>query len=266
MLSGSRLSSATSWLWDFGLTQLKCCVFAVFIMLALVASHLLPSGWPRYDVVLAACLLFQALMLRTGRETRDELKVILVFHVLGLGLELYKVRLGSWSYPEEAFTKVGGVPLYSGFMYASVASYLCQAWRRFDLQLVHLPPQAPQVLLAAAIYGNFFWHHFWLDVRWVLAAGVFWLYRKTFAEFAVRREAVKLPLPLAFVLIGFFVWVAENLATLFGAWQYPGQEGGWKPVDLGKFSSWFLLVIVSFIVVAALKHVKEVSGGKVRPR
>ena len=50
-------------------------------------------------------------------------------------MELFKVHKGSWSYPEEAYTKFFGVPLYSGFMYASVASYMCQAWHWFNLKI-----------------------------------------------------------------------------------------------------------------------------------
>ncbi len=63
----------------------------------------------------------QWVMYKTGLETKDELKVITVFHLIGLLLEIYKVHFGSWSYPEERYSKVFGVPLYSGFMYASVA-------------------------------------------------------------------------------------------------------------------------------------------------
>jgi len=62
---------------------------------------------------------------------------------------------------------------------------------------------------------------------------------------------------VSFFLIGFFIWVAENIATFFGAWVYPDQVTGWKAVSLQKFSSWFLLVIISFLIVADLKHVKE---------
>lgn len=66
-----------------------------------------------------------------------------------------------------------------------------------------------------------------------------------------------MPMTVAFVLIGFFVWVAENIATYYGAWQYPNQSGGWHPVSLAKISSWSLLVVFSFLIVAQLKHVKE---------
>lgn len=66
-----------------------------------------------------------------------------------------------------------------------------------------------------------------------------------------------MPLVLSFALIGFFVWVAENVATFFGAWVYPNQQHAWAAVSAGKISSWALLVIVTFILVADLKHVRE---------
>ncbi len=65
-----------------------------------------------------------------------------------------------------------------------------------------------------------------------------------------------MPLSLSFILIGFFIWIAENITTFFGAWQYPNQEGSWNIVHIGKISSWFLLVVISIIIVAQLKHVK----------
>ena len=60
---------------------------------------------------------------------------------------------------------------------------------------------------------------------------------------------------LAFFLVGFFIWIAENIATFFGAWVYPYQAGQWAIVGPNKISSWMLLVIISFIIVAALKQV-----------
>ena len=97
----------------------------------------------------------QWFMYKTGLETKDELKVITVFHLIGLLLEIYKVHFGSWSYPEEAYSKIFGVPLYSGFMYASVASYICQAWRRMHLQMYHWPKAIFAIPLGAMIYFNF---------------------------------------------------------------------------------------------------------------
>ncbi|MCY7743864.1 DUF817 domain-containing protein, partial [Bacillus licheniformis] len=47
-------------------------------------------------------------------------------------------------------------------------------------------------------------------------------------------------LALSFVLIGFFIWIAENIATFFGAWTYPNQTSTWSLVHVGKVSSWLL--------------------------
>jgi uncharacterized membrane protein YoaT (DUF817 family) len=62
---------------------------------------------------------------------------------------------------------------------------------------------------------------------------------------------------LSFVLIGFFIWLAENISTFFGVWRYPNQVGAWAVVHLGKWSSWSLLVIITFTIVANLKHIKQ---------
>ena len=62
-----------------------------------------------------------------------------------------------------------------------------------------------------------------------------------------------MPLPLAFLFIGFFVWIAENIATLFGGWQYPNQVNSWAWVHLSKIGSWGLLVVITFVIVAELK-------------
>jgi len=66
-----------------------------------------------------------------------------------------------------------------------------------------------------------------------------------------------MPVVLAFFLICLFIWIAENIATALGAWQYGHQADAWKAVHVGIIGSWFLLVIVSFILVAELKRVKE---------
>ena len=188
-------------------------------------------------------------------ETAAELKTICVFHVIGLALELYKVNHGSWTYPEPALTKIAGVPLFSGFMYASVASYFVQAWRRFDLRFDRFP-RAPWVsLVGVAIYLNFFLSRAFGDSRWMIVGSVFVLFGRTFVRFTCLHQTCRMPIVVGFFLVGLFVWFAENLCTYLGAWKYPHQQSGWEVVDLGKLSSWCLLVIVSFLLVAALKRI-----------
>ncbi len=240
----------------FGYQQALSCLFPALIFASLAILKVFDVPY-MYDVMLVVCLLIQWIMVKTGLETRDELKVICLFHLIGLALEIFKVNMGSWSYPQEAWTKVWGVPLYSGFMYASVASYLCQAWRRLHVQIHRWPSSWLTVPIGAAIYLNFMTHHYITDLRWVLTALLFVIFFRSAVTFRVRTISYRMPVILSFFLIGFFVWLAENIATYLGAWQYPNQREAWSMVSLGKMSSWFLLVIVSFLIVSQLKHVKS---------
>lgn len=243
----------------FGWINARACVFAAsFFVILLASNYLHVPGVARYDLILAAALALQGLLIVLKVETRDEVFTLMLFHALGFALEVFKTQpaIGSWSYPEPGVFKLWGVPLYSGFMYAAVASYMVQAWRGFGLRLTGYPSHALSIALALAIYANFFTHHFIPDFRWVLVASVLWLFRGTRVWFTPLERERWMPLPLAFLLIGFFVWIAENISTFFGAWVYPHQIAGWELVGFGKLSSWALLVIVTFIIVADLKHVK----------
>lgn len=250
-------------LMEFTWQQALSCIFPVIIFTTLAVTKLFSiPGLARYDLILIICLLAQAGMVVFKLETMDELKVICVFHLIGLGLELYKVHMGSWSYPGEAWSKVGGVPLYSGFMYASVASYICQAWRRMQLRMTGWPPAILTVVLCAGIYFNFFTHHFMIDLRWVLTAALAIVFLRTRVHFTILGREYWMPLTLSFLLIGFFIWIAENISTFLGAWSYPDQERVWRIVHIGKISSWFLLVVISIIIVAQLKRVKSEWGSR----
>jgi len=205
--------------------------------------------------MLLACIAMQVFLVWSKLETVEELKVVCAFHVLGICLELYKVNHGSWTYPEPAFFKFAGVPIFSGFMYASVASYFIQAWRRFELQFPRFPSWPWLALVGVAIYLNFFLSRAFGDNRWLIVLAVFAIFARTTVEFKPVQAVRKMPIVLGFFLIGLFVWFAENLCTYLGAWEYPHQRNGWEIVDAGKLSSWCLLVIVSFILVAAIKRV-----------
>ena len=207
------------------------------------------------------CLVAQAGLCWSDLETKNELKVIAVLHLAGLGPELFKTQGHCWAYPEPAWIKFWGIPLCSGFMYASIASHLCQAWQRLDVHLHHWPRAWLTRALAGAIYLNFFSKRWLPDARWVLTVLVLLVFHRATSDFAVRGIQYALPLPIAFALIGFFLWVAENIATFFGAWQHPNQHGLWHPVALAKMSSWSLLVILSFPTVAQLKRVKGTRAG-----
>jgi uncharacterized membrane protein YoaT (DUF817 family) len=244
----------------FGLKQVRACLFAGLFFAAVFA---VPRGGllgiPRYDLLLLIALAIQGCMIWAKLETWDELKAITLFHLIGFALEAFKTSSGirSWSYPDFAYTKVLGVPLFSGFMYAAVGSYIIQAWRLFDLRIRHHPPYWMAALIAGAIYANFFTHHYIGDYRWYLAACALGLYARTSVVFRPFDRDRTMPLLISFLLIGFFIWLAENISTFFGVWRYPNQVGAWANVHVGKWSSWSLLVIMTFTIVANLKHIKE---------
>jgi uncharacterized membrane protein YoaT (DUF817 family) len=229
----------------------------VFTLLAL--SHLFTGLIYRYDFMLLGCVLIQVVLFALKIETKDEVMVICTFHLLGLIMEIFKVHIGSWSYPETAITKVLGVPLYSGFMYASVASYMCQAWRRFDLRLYGWPGHWTARLIGALIYLNFFSNHFFMDVRYFVGLLILYFFRKTTVAFYIQNKEYRMPVILSFLLIGFFIWLGENIATKLGAWKYAYQHQTWAMVDYQKISSWGFLVIVSFIIITELKMLKNHS-------
>lgn len=244
----------------FGLKEARACLFAGLFFLAVFAVprtglfHI-----PRYDVLLIIALTIQLWMIWAKLETVDELKAVCLFHIVGFALEVFKTSgsIQSWSYPDPAYTKLFGVPLFSGFMYAAVGSYIIQAWRLFDLRIKHHPPYWMAGMLALVIYANFFAHHFVGDYRWYIAACLLGLYARSTVIFRPYDRDRRMPLLLSFVLIGFFIWLAENISTFLGVWKYPNQLGAWSMVHIGKWSSWCLLVIMTFTIVANLKHIKK---------
>lgn len=257
-LSGARRFALE--LFYFGVKEARACLFVVlFLGSVLAVPRAGIWGLPRYDVLLVIALAIQAWMLWARLETVDEFKAIMLFHAIGFGLEVFKTSgaIQSWSYPDFAYTKVFGVPLFSGFMYAAVGSYIIQAWRLLEIRVLHHPPYWMAAVLALVIYANFFTHHYIGDYRWYIAACALGLYARSTVVYRPLDRDRRMPLLAAFVLIGFFVWLAENISTFLGVWRYPNQLGAWSAVHVGKWSSWSLLIIMTFTIVANLKHIKE---------
>jgi uncharacterized membrane protein YoaT (DUF817 family) len=260
------LTHGTRQLLRFAVLEARCCAFAVALVGGIAVSALLPElPVARYDLLLLYGVGLTVLAWKLGWDTGRDVAVIAGCHAIGLLFELVKVRMGSWSYPEDALTKFGGVPLYGGFLYAALGSYVCRAWRLFDLRLTGYRPRVTAVL-AAAVYVNFFSHHWLPDARWALAALLLAATARTWVRFRVGERDHRMPLALSFVLIGFFLWAAENAATFLRAWQYPSQESVWTLVHAAKLGSWSLLVVVSIVLVAAVKAYEGQLYGSPRER
>ena len=243
----------------FGIKEARACLFAgLFFAAVFLVPRAGVAGVARYDLLLIIALAIQGWMVWAKLETLDELKAICLFHALGFALEVFKTSgaIQSWTYPDAAYTKLLGVPLFSGFMYAAVGSYIIQSWRLLDLRVTHHPLYWMAGAVAVLIYANFFTHHFISDYRWHVAACVAGLYARSSVTFRPCDRERRMPLLLAFVLIGFFIWLAENISTFFSLWRYPNQLGAWSAVHWGKWSSWSLLVVMTFTIVANLKHLK----------
>ena len=239
----------------FGVKQASACLFGGLMVALLLASwRWYPADAPlaRYDFLTLAALAIQLVLLLSRLESIEEARVILLFHVVGALMELFKTSAGSWEYPEPSLLRLGGVPLFSGFMYASIGSYLARVWRLFDFRFTRHPPFRATVVLAGAIYLNFFTHHYLPDIRALLFVALAWLFGPCWVHFRVRRVHRRMPLLLGFALVALFIWFAENVGTLSKAWLYPAQRHGWHMVPLGKLGAWLLLMVISYVMVSAV--------------
>jgi len=237
----------------FGLKQGWACIFGAALLAVLMAARLWypdGAGLARNDFLTVAAVVIQVLMVAFKLETLRELRVIVLFHLVGTVMELFKTDMGSWSYDAEGVLRIGAVPLFSGFMYAAVGSYMVRVYRLFDLKFAAYPRRWITAILASAIYANFFTHHYIWDLRWVLLAAVVLVFGRCVMHFRVFRREFRMPLVASFLLVALFIWLAENIATWSGAWLYPSQLDGWHPVGLEKLVAWFLLMIISVVLVA----------------
>lgn len=238
----------------FTVKQAWACVFGALMLALLLSTHLwYPEGaaLSRSDALVIGAVGVQALMLLLRLESGRELWVIVLFHLVGTAMEIFKTGVGSWYYGGDGLLWIAGVPLYTGFMYAAVGSYMVRVFRLFDLRFDHYPPRWATALLGVVIYANFFGHHYVFDARWVLLALVVVLYARCVMHFRNHRSQSwrRMPILAAFLGVAFFIWVAENIATFAGAWIYPNQGDGWELVSLSKLVSWFLLMIISVVLV-----------------
>jgi uncharacterized membrane protein YoaT (DUF817 family) len=241
----------------FGIKQGWACLFGGLMCALLIATHLWypkDASLPRYDFLVIAAIIIQIALLAFKMETFDEAKVILIFHIVGTVMEVFKTAVGSWIYPEPSYLRIGGVPLFTGFLYAAVGSYIARVWRLFDFRFTHHPPLPALIALSLAIYVNFFAHHYTLDIRLALFALTAFLFGKTWIYFKVWHTHRRMPLLLGLTLVALFIWFAENIGTFTNAWIYPHQIKGWSMVPMAKLGSWFLLMIISYVMVAMVNR------------
>lgn len=240
----------------FFLKQAWASLFGqIFLIVLILTSIIWQDDWAihRYDALFFFAITTQILFLVFKLESMNEAKVILLFHIVGTIMEIFKVKMGSWGYPEPGYIKIAEVPLFSGFMYACVGSFMARVIRIFDMRFAPYPPYWMTVGLAVAIYANFFTHHYTYDIRNILFIATVVLFWRTRIWFYVGIKPRWMPLPLAAFLSAFFLWLAENIGTMTGTWIYAGQ-GTLEMVRWGKMGSWYLLLYISFLLVTLVYH------------
>lgn len=247
----------------FGIKQAWACLFGGLLLFGMIVTrYVYPDAAPiaRYDFLVVYALAIQLVFLATRLERPSEAVVILIFHLVGTAMEVFKTEAGSWLYPEDNFLRIGGVPLFSGFMYAAVGSYFARAARMFEFRWHAYPRIAMTLALACGIYINFFSHHFVVDVRYLLFALTGLIFWRTRVHYRVWRWKHQMPLLVGFFLVSVFIWIAENIATFTAIWLYPGQEDGWHIVSVQKLGSWYLLMIISWVLVTLVQRPKAVAN------
>jgi uncharacterized membrane protein YoaT (DUF817 family) len=241
----------------FGLKQAWACLFGGILLFFMILTHYY-YPWEtlaRYDFLFLVAVLTQVLLLVFRLESSVEARVIFLFHVVGTVMEIFKTSdfIGAWSYPEPSLIRIDNVPLFTGFMYSAVGSYLVRVWKIFNFDFTDFPSFFAASFLALMAYINFFTHHFLPDVRFFLFLYFFLLFYKTQVRFRIQKKERSMPLICGFFLVSFFLWIAENIGTFTHAWVYPEQQENWQWVSLQKISAWYLLMYLSFMMIYGFK-------------
>ncbi|HEY9583773.1 MAG TPA: DUF817 family protein [Candidatus Paceibacterota bacterium] len=261
------MRSLATELWHFFLANLRASVFGVFLLaIFLITEYVNIPFISRYDFIFIAAIGFQIFMLAFGFERPREFFVIIIFHILATLMELFKTNpvIGSWAYPDVGNTifAFSTVPLFTGFLYSAIGSYISRAFVFLKLSYVNFPAYFYLWILACLIYLNFFTHHFIYDIRYLLFIYVFIIFFKTKVHFQVCKKIRSMPFLLTVILTAIFVWFAENIGTFTSIWLYPSQVQYWHLVSFNKTGSWFLLLILSFALVTIIYRERLLRGDK----
>lgn len=210
----------------------------------------------RYDLLFIFAILTQIFLFYFKFEKLREILVIFIFHILALFMEVYKVNIGSWTYFGGGVLSISGVPIFTGFMYSAIGSYIYRAWKINKFSFKNYPKPLPLIFLAAIIYINFFTNHFIYDFRYFILILSFIIFYRTKFFVEITDKVIQIHPLISNALMAFVIWLSEQFATLFRVWAYPNQMSGWVAVSFSKYISWYLLLILSFIIISLFDYKK----------
>lgn len=239
--------------WIFLKKQASSALFGGIMLVALIVSRYVNfQGVYRYDVLFVFAILVQVILIITKAEKPKEVLAIIIFHICAMGMEIFKTSpmVGSWTYPEPAILAIGTVPLFTGFMYSSVGSYIARAWRINNFRFYKLPSKIVLFLIGLSIYINFFTNYFTYDVRYILFTIVIVVFWKTKMYVTLTSKTFQIHPLVSNALLASFIFLAEQIGTFARVWVYPSQTENWHPVSFHMYTSWYMLLIFSFVIIA----------------
>lgn len=233
----------------------SAALFGILLLIAFAVTAQMGSqefyGFFRYDYLLFYALLIQVCLLYLKLESWAEAKVIALFHIMAMLMEIFLThpQIASWQYPQPAVFKIMTVPLFAGFMYSAVGSFFARSLRLYQVSFLKLPSFANMLSLAVLSYINFMSKFFIPDIRNVLFFWSIIIFWKTKIRFQLQQYQIQLPMLPILLILAFIIWVAENISTFYKIWLYPSQVDAWHMVGWGKLGSWYLLLLLSLVLV-----------------
>ena len=251
---------------EFSYKAASAALFGILLLLAFVVTASMGShefyGFFRYDYLLFYALIIQVCLLYLKLESWAEAKVIALFHLLAMGMEIFLTHpnIASWQYPQPAVFKILTVPLFAGFMYSAVGSFFARSLRLYRVSFENLPRFSHMLWLALLSYINFMSKFFVPDIRLVLFLWSILIFWKTKIRFELQHYSIQLPMLTILLILAFIIWIAENISTFYQIWLYPSQVDAWHMVGWGKLGSWYLLLLLSLVLVLKILGTRDFTG------
>ncbi|MFW1939749.1 DUF817 family protein [Acinetobacter junii] len=251
---------------NFGTKAASAALFGLLLLIAFAVTAPMGSqeyyGIFRYDYLFFYALSIQVCLIYLKLESWAEAKVIALFHIMAMGMEIFLTHpaIASWQYPQPAVFKLLTVPLFAGFMYSAVGSFFARSLRLYKVSFENLPRFTNMLCLAVLSYLNFMTKFFIPDYRLVLFAWSIIIFWKTKLYFQLSDSRFKVPMLPILLLLAFLIWIAENISTFYKIWLYPSQVDAWHMVGWGKLGSWYLLLLLSLVLVLKILGKRDKKG------
>lgn len=244
----------------------SAALFGLLLLIAFAVTAPMGSheyyGFFRYDYLLFYALLIQVCLLYLKLESWAEARVIALFHIMAMGMEIFLTHpaIASWQYPQPAVFRLWTVPLFAGFMYSAVGSFLARSLRLYQVAFIALPRFGMMLSLAVLSYLNFMTKFFIPDFRYVLFVWSVVIFWKTRLSFKLNEYEFRLPMLPVLIVLAFLIWIAENISTFYKIWLYPSQVDAWHMVGWAKLGSWYLLLLLSLVLVLKILGHRQQDG------